>query len=547
MSSSTKRGTAPTRRRFLARAGGAAAAAAAGLASAPLDPLSVTVAAEEIGPDNASQRAIAAYKIRHDAAIAQKNAPMPSHPTNRDDDGLADFVGSFSKTLPHDAFGRVQPNAYAMLRNALTTGDPADFDLIPVTGPTKLVNPQAAFAFQMAGADSHHLGIRIPPAFASAEEAGEMAEVYWQALTRDVPFAHYDVHPEIAAAASSLSSFSDFHGPESGGVVTAATLFRGTAPGCLTGPYISQFLLQPVPYGPYPLEQKLFAGQAGIDYLTDYTTWLAIQNGAAPAPFVQDATLRYIYNNRALAAYLRADFTYHAFLNAALILLATPDSLDAENPYGTSPTQIGFATLGGPDILDLVAHVGNLALKAAWYQKWLVHRRLRPEAFAGAVHVAKTMGVPFPIHADLLSSSVLNAVFSRHGTYLLPVAYPEGSPAHPSYPSGHATFAGACATVLKAVFNEALPIPAPVVASADGLSLIPYAGALTVGNELNKLAANLAIGRDAAGIHWRSDGIEGMNLGEACAIALLRDLRSCYNEQFPGVTLTKFDGTTITV
>jgi hypothetical protein len=51
----------------------------------------------------------------------------------------------------------------------------------------KLVNPQAALAFQMDGADSHHLGIRIPPAFASAEAAGEIPEDYWLALTRDVP------------------------------------------------------------------------------------------------------------------------------------------------------------------------------------------------------------------------------------------------------------------------------------------------------------------------------------------------------------------------
>ena len=35
-------------------------------------------------------------------------------------------------------------------------------------------------------------------------------------------------------------------------------------------------------------------------------------------------------------------------------------------------------------------------------------------------------------------------------TYLLGLTYPEGSPLHPSYPSGHATLAGACITVIKA-------------------------------------------------------------------------------------------------
>ena len=36
----------------------------------------------------------------------------------------------------------------------------------------------------------------------------------------------------------------------------------------------------------------------------------------------------------------------------------------------------------------------------------------------------------------------LREVFSQYGTYLLPQAYPEGSPLHPAYGSGHATVAG---------------------------------------------------------------------------------------------------------
>ena len=83
---------------------------------------------------------------------------------------------------------------------------------------------------------------------------------------------------------------------------------------------------------------------------------------------------------------------------------------------------------------------------------------------------------------------------------------------HPSYGAGHATVAGACITILKAWFDESFVIPAPVVASSDGSLLNPYAGTLTVGNELNKLASNISIGRDAPGMHWRTDGIEGLHL-----------------------------------
>ena len=85
------------------------------------------------------------------------------------------------------------------------------------------------------------------------------------------------------------------------------------------------------------------------------------------------------------------------------------------------------------------------------------------------------------------------------------------------------------------------------MASSDGSTLNPYGGTLTVGNELNKLASNISIGRDASGVHWRTDGLEGMHLGEAAAIALLQDVRRNYNEPFAGFTFTKFDGTTVVI
>jgi len=85
-------------------------------------------------------------------------------------------------------------------------------------------------------------------------------------------------------------------------------------------------------------------------------------------------------------------------------------------------------------------------------------------------------------------------------------------------------------------------------ATSDGLRLLPYAGpALTVGNELNKLASNVALGRNFAGIHWRSDATESLKLGEELAIRYLEEERTCFNERIEGYSLTNFDGTTIIV
>jgi membrane-associated phospholipid phosphatase len=534
------------RRAFLAQAGGLAAIAA----GAPFGIGDVNLSAEELGPRKPQQRLADAYKLRHEAALFHKGLPLPSHGTNGDDTRYANAVASFTKTLPHTVDGLVQPDAYAALRHAMDTADPADFDVIPRGGVGKLVDPQSAFAFQLDGADSHHLGLRVPPAFASAEIAGEMEELYWLALTRDVPHANYDIDATIAAAASALSHSSDFRGPKVGGAVTPGTIFRGNFPGELTGPFISQLLWRAVPYGPYTVTQKVRPGVAGVEYMTDYAAWLNIQNGGAAPAFqqVDPAATRFINDNRALAAYLRADFSSQAFINASLILNSFGlTALSPTNPYRSSLNQAGQGTFGGGEFIGMIAHACHVSLLACWYQKWAVHRRVRPEAFGGAIHNMKTTTARYDIHPEILNSPVLANIQAKYGGYLLPMAYPEGSPAHPSYPAGHAAFAGAGATMLKAFYNEAFVIPSPVVASADGATLNPYAGTLTVGNELNKLASNIAVGRDASGVHWRSDGTEGMNLGEAAAIAVLQDLRGCYNEKFDGFAFTKFDGTPITI
>jgi membrane-associated phospholipid phosphatase len=538
--------TTASRRGFLrdigAALGASVASSVVGLPAPSLTEARATQAAEST-PLEPRDRAERAFEIRYRAAARQKRQPLPNQAPNGDEERYPNFIGSYSKALPHDGLGEVDVTAYRALVRALTTRDPDDFDAIPWGGTVKQANPQAALAFELCGADSHHLGMPAPPAFGSEDAAAEMCELYWQALTRDVPFAEYGAEPLTVAAIYDLRRFSRFRD------VNAEKLFRGETAGDLVGPYISQFLWKPFDFGALPVTQQYRTAIPGNDFMTSYREWLGIQNGMPPSvKNTFDPRPRYIRNGRDLGEWDHRDFTYQGFLVAALILLGFgPAALDDANPYQTSANQGGFATFGGPHILDLVAHAANLALKAAWYQKWSVHRRLRPEAFGGNVHNHKRRAASYPIHPKLLDSRAAEVVFDRYRTYLLPMAYPEGSPTHPAYPAGHAIIAGACVTVLKAFFKESFPIPNPVQATNDGLRLAPYSGTLTVGTELDKLAANVALGRDIAGVHWRSDAIEGIKLGEKLGLSLFSDYKRTFNEEFGGFSLTTFEGRAITV
>ncbi len=481
------------------------------------------------------------------AATTRGKQPAPALPTNGDEDTYPTKIASYSKGLPHNDRGEVELPAYNAFLKALTTRQHADFEAVPLGGRVKFANPQAAYASTVEGLNLRSLALSAPPAFASAETAGEMVELYWHALTRDIPFAEYGSHAVTAKAAAALSRLSDFRGPKVNGGVTPTTLFRGPTPGDVVGPYLSQFLWLDVQHGSMTLTQRNRVPVPNEDYLRTYLEWLNVQRGFPPARVTRlDPTPRYLLTGRDLAEYVHRDYPYQAFLNACLILLSLGTPLKGDYPYKKSLTQGGFVTFGPPDALDCVARVASPALKVSWYHKWLVHRRLRPEAMSGRVHNHLTHVAEYPLHADLLKATVLEDLAHTTRSYLLPMSYPEGCPTHPAYPAGHAAIAGACATVLKAFFKETHELPTPVVVSADGLSLSPYRGtALTVGGELNKLAANISLGRDVAGVHYRSDGVEGLKLGEAVATQVLRQLRTTYPEHFSGFRFTQFNGTAV--
>ena len=274
------------------------------------------------------------------------------------------FYASFTKCLPSNNFGEVTPLAFKQLTRALQKGGQGHFDAIPLdaSAARRLENPQNALRFEVSGLDSH--ATRIAPSFAfrSAQGAAEAGEVYWQALTRDVPFVDYGESTLIADAVTDLNNFSATAGALNGaGQLTSGRIFRGETPGDLNGPFISQFLLREFNFGPSLIEQRYETPSAGVDFMTDVPNWLNVQKGAVPLESVSfDSTRRYIYNNRALAEYVHRDALYQAYLYAALQILGLPGGaakFDAGNPYfnGSVSNQTAFGSLGGPHILESVS------------------------------------------------------------------------------------------------------------------------------------------------------------------------------------------------
>jgi hypothetical protein len=130
------------------------------------------------------RRADEAFHVRQTAAPFQRRQDLAEHRTNGDEYRYRNRIGSFSKELPHDANGEVDPAAFAALVRAMESAEEADFEAVPLGGTGRLVNPHAGFAFGFCGADAQASALRTPPRFDSAEQAGEMVELYWAALTR---------------------------------------------------------------------------------------------------------------------------------------------------------------------------------------------------------------------------------------------------------------------------------------------------------------------------------------------------------------------------
>ncbi|MGE4043300.1 MAG: vanadium-dependent haloperoxidase [Acetobacteraceae bacterium] len=530
--------------------------------------------------------------------------PIVSQTSNGDEtivtpDG-AKYIGNFHKTMRHNEFGEVVAADYDLLSQGLTAspGDaPGLIDQVPpgAQDSDQFVSPLAGQANERTLPHPTSVAMAPAPKIQLASTAAEMVELYWMALLRDVPFSEFKNNPRINQAIADIRTAfqaaldSDVNVdlgklqlltdlPATGGNkldIRLETLFRCGLPGEDKGPIVSQFFLPTIHYGAQLIDQRVqpyrsAGGDLKKDFLVTYEDWLDAQirgKDRKNQPYGTsrpelEKFVRPFLTMRDLATFVNQDALHQAYFNAALILDRNYKA-GPGNPY-PSERQKGFVCFGGPHLLSLVSEVAARALKVVWHQKWQVHRRARPEAYGGLVHMQE-IGVGgakrrYGLSPVVLGSDALALVRQQTGTSFLPMAFPQGSPTHPAYGAGHATVAGACVTILKAWFGQdgnspAIKDPVDLVSTDEYMSLpctdekdstFPFTGpirklpsykggdTLTVEGELNKLACNVAMGRSMGGVHWRSDNVRSLRLGEKIAVIYLARELADFIDRHPG-------------
>lgn len=536
-----------------------------------------------------------AFKLRCKLGKLQYK-PCPTLPQNNLEElkyKNYNYNGSFHKSFAHNTTdGRLlYPINYTAMKNALLSNDQVSLAAVPLAPGSifKLTNPLSSLATTLVGASACTLKIDTPPSLSSASGAADMLEVYAMAVARDTPFHNYANDSTIQSllgvtrmndpfVLANLKYYSPLNVP-----FIDKTIFKGISTDEQVGPYISQLFFLAVPIGAGIFKQLYTTLKPRPGLFIEWGTTLAetitIQNGI-PGSGVPNVcpNKQYIHDGRSLAEAVHNDPPYSIFLNAALILGGL--GILPNKGLPAYPNQSGFNTgFGGPSIQCAIAEVTGSALNVAWYWKWQVYRKLRPEVFALWVHNVQASLVNntnnFDIDNGLFSNPILSDIFGLYRSHTLPLCYPEGSPCHPAYPAGHAVISGACCTILKmyydaekpwnslpGVLNGKLsdgligPVEADPAAGSAYTGLRVYTGgdaaSMSIGGEINKLSSNVSIGRVWAGVHYRSDGVQGMALGEKVAIKYMEDrLASCVdnnlNGTVPRITFRKFDGTFATI
>lgn len=452
------------------------------------------------------------------------------------------FIYNYTKGLPHNGDGFVDANEMIKLIEGIQNKDHNLLSKIKLGSNLKLINTSAAWSYDIIGKNSNSYRYSKLPHISSNRMAVQMTELYCMSLCRDIPFSEYKYNDTISDCCSYLNNFPNELSTI--GKVDPYNIFRGPMNADLQGSYISQFLYRDINICGFTQKQQYDTFVDNSDSMKKWDTAISAQNGIIKDENPRTRKLpRYIITGRDLAHYVKSDDLCQTFYNTHSILL---DMKVPMNPgIAKLPTEDHLIDLGKYDVQATIGMIARNSLLAAWYVKWN-SLFLRPEAYGIEVErVYRTNRNKYGVSLELLKNPVLEAIRSKNKSSLLTQVYPEGSPLYPSSPSSHAVVAGACVTALKFFFdmNHEIEVYEP---DKNGENLIKTGKIVTIGDELNKLACNLSIGRNWAGVNYYMDTISGLKRGEKVAISCLQELIYKYPMQL-SINLCGFNNCIINI
>lgn len=286
--------------------------------------------------------------------------------------------------------------------------------------------------------------------------------------------------------------------------------------------------------------------------MSEWERWCAEHRSAGlclPLGAVRGATQDPSLGDRAMS--LHQTQAARPFHNAALAALVRGAEMAAGLP---AP---GLWT--GPRLFSLMAEAESLARRFARVQASWPDRMPRPAVTAAqmTVWLAQEEGRhgrradAYRAAAEELAGAAPNLLHwvsranrARRGpqrfavSLFLPLAGPERQHLTPSDLAAHAIVAGALATLIKAVFDTSPRMQLQAVGDSGP--------ATTLEDQVDRLAANVALMRCVTGGYFPAENIQDLRLGQAIALHLLRDRMEADNRS-ARLAFRDFDGRSLQV
>lgn len=338
------------------------------------------------------------------------------------------------------------------------------------------------------------------PSLDSAQIHREAAVLAWMARVRDVPFSSFDADAMVDEARHELADKFGVTNP-----------FRPDHINMGGGHYVSHLLTDDVPMGDPSGEatKRRVHNYKGQSYGISLGEACRMQSGQPLHQLKPTTSAMHPlgHSPRTLTTIVKSDHPNQHCIDAALILNSLPGVITqtpAHDPE-REPMNAAFVDWNLAHLIDVMSTGLHRALQQVWHWKWTLEYA-RPELwFIAAEMRRKEIGEWGPqsgVDSAWLSSQFNRMNVDDHGTILLPLAYCDGSPPHPSAPPGHAIVAAYCGTILKLWYRD---------------GQWPATGAASVHEEINKMVFNTTYARSWAGVHWLWENDAGMAMGERLA------------------------------